>query len=64
MDVRIGPQRRMNTDKLMLSNCDAGEDSRVPWTVRKSNQLILKKINLVYSLEGVMLKLQYFGHLK
>ena len=47
----------------MLSNCGAGEDSRVPWTVRRSNQSILKKINLVYSLEGVMLKLQYFGHL-
>ena len=37
MDVRIGPQRRLNTDKLMLSNCGAGEDSRVPWTARRSN---------------------------
>ena len=38
---------------------------RVPWTARRSNQLILKEINLEYSLEGVMLKLkfQYFGHL-
>ena len=35
---------------------------RVPWTVR-SNQSILKEINSVYSLEGLMLKLQYFGHL-
>ena len=37
---------------------------RVPWTVRRSNQLILKDINPEYSLEGLMLKLQYFGHLK
>ena len=36
---------------------------RVPWTVRRSNQLILKDINPEYSLEGLMLKLQYFGHL-
>ena len=36
---------------------------RVPRTARKSNQQILKEINLEYSLEGLMLKLQYFGHL-
>ena len=38
---------------------------RVPWTARRSNQSILKKINLEYSLEGLMLKLelQYFGYL-
>ena len=36
---------------------------RVPWTPRKPNQSILKEINLEYSLEGLMLKLQYFGHL-
>ena len=36
---------------------------RVPWTARKSNQLILNEINPEYSLEGLMLKLQYFGHL-
>ena len=37
---------------------------RVPWTVRRSNQSILKEINPEYSLEGLMLKmkLQYFGH--
>ena len=35
------------------------------WTARRSNQSILKEINLEYSLEGLMLqlKLQYFGHL-
>ena len=36
---------------------------RVSWTARRSNQSILKKINPEYSLEGQMLKLQYFGHL-
>ena len=36
---------------------------RVPWTAGRSNQSILKKINPEYSLEGLMLKLQYFGHL-
>ena len=36
---------------------------RVPWTARRSNQSILKGINPEYSLEGQMLKLQYFGHL-
>ena len=36
---------------------------KVPGTARRSNQSILKKINPEYSLEGLMLKLQYFGHL-
>ena len=36
---------------------------RVPWTARRSNQTILKEINPGYSLEGLMLKLQYFGPL-
>ena len=38
---------------------------RVPWTARRSNQLILKEINTDYSLEGLILtlKLQYPGHL-
>ena len=36
---------------------------RVSWTTRKSNQSILKEINPEYLLEGMMLKLQYFGHL-
>ena len=35
---------------------------KVPWTARKSNQSILREINPTYSLEGLMLKLQYFGH--
>ena len=36
---------------------------RVPWPARRSNQSILKEISLDYSLEGLMLKLQYSGHL-
>ena len=36
---------------------------RVPWTARRSNQSILKKINPEHSLEGLMLKLQHLGHL-
>ena len=37
--------------------------SRVPWIAGRSNQSILKKISPEYSLEELMLKLQYFGHL-
>ena len=49
----------------MLSNFGYGEDLRVPWNARRSNQSILKEINSEYSWEGLMLKLklQYFGHL-
>ena len=36
---------------------------RVPWTARGFNQSILKELSLEYSLEGLILKLQYFGHL-
>ena len=36
---------------------------RVRWTVRRSNQSILKEINPEYSLEGLILQFQYFGHL-
>ena len=36
---------------------------RVPWTAGRSNQSILKEISPEYSLEGLTLKLQYFGHL-
>ena len=50
----------------MLLDCGDREDLRVPpWTVRRSNQSILKKISPEYSLDGLMLKLklQYFGYL-
>ena len=48
-----------------LKNCGVGEESWVPWTVRRSNQLILKEISPEYSLQGLMLKLklQFFGPL-
>ena len=35
---------------------------RLPWTARRSNQSILRELSPEYSLEGLMLKLQYFGH--
>ena len=49
----------------MLLNCSVGEDLRVPWTSRRSNQFILKETSPECSLEGLMLKLklQYSGHL-
>ena len=43
---------------MILLNCDVEEDSRVPWTARRSNQSILKEINPKYSLEGLILKLK------
>ena len=56
---------RLGAKELVLSNCGDGEDSRVPWKTRRSNQSILKEINPEYSLKGLILKLklQYFGHL-
>ena len=58
MDVRFGLQRKLSTKELMLLNYRVGEDSRVPWTTRKSNQSVLKEISPEYSLEGLMLKLK------
>ena len=65
MDVRIGPWRKLSNKELMFLNCDIGEDLRVSWTARRSNQSILKEVGPEYSLERLMLKLklQYFGHL-
>ena len=63
-------ERKLSAKELMLLNCGVGEDSWeyspwTPWTKRRSNQSILKKINPGISLEGMMLKLklQSFGHL-
>ena len=36
MDVRAGPQRNLSAEELMLSNCDAEEDLRVPWMARSN----------------------------
>ena len=49
----------------MLLSSGVGEDFRVPWTARRSNQFILNEISPEYSLGGLILKLklQYFGHL-
>ena len=50
---------------MILLSCGVGEDCRVPWTARRSNQSILKDTSPECSLEGLMfnLKLQKFGHL-
>ena len=54
----------LSTEELVLSNVQSWRRLlRVPWTARRSNQSMLKKISPEYSLEGLMLKLQYFGHL-
>ena len=57
--------KKAEPEELMLLNCGIGEDSRVCWAARRSNQSILKEISPGYSLERLMLKLklQYFGHL-
>ena len=47
----------------MLLNCGVEEDSRVPGTAWRSKQSIIKEISTEYSLEGLKLKLQHFGHL-
>ena len=56
--------KKAECKEWMLLSC-AGEDLRVPWTARRSNQSILKKISPEYLLERLMLKvkLQYFHHL-
>ena len=58
MDVRVGLWRKLSAEELMLLNCGVGEDSRVPWTTRRSNQSILKEISPGISLEGMILKLK------
>ena len=65
MDVRVRLWRRLSTEELILLNCGVGEDLRVPWTARRSNQSIVKEMSPGISLEGMMLKLKlpYFGHL-
>ena len=65
MDVRVGLYRGLSAEESMVLNCGVGEDLRVPWTVRRSNQSILKEISPKYLLKGLMLKLklQSFSHL-
>ena len=61
----FGYQNPLSQVLISLLNCGVGEDLRVPWAARRSNQSILKEISPEYSLEGLMLKLklQYFDHL-
>ena len=56
-------KRRLSIEELMFYNSGAREDLRVPWTATRSSQSILKEINAEYSLKGLKLRLQYFGHL-
>ena len=58
-NVKKAERRRTDTSELWCWR----RLLRVPWTARRSNQSILKEINPEYSLQGLMLKLQYFGHL-
>ena len=55
--------KKAECQELMLLNCGVGGDLRVSWTARRSNQSILKEIGPEYSLEGLILKIQCFGHL-
>ena len=72
MDVRVGLQRKLSAEELMLLNCGVGEDSWEssgpqgdPTSPKSPDPIILKEISPGCSLEGLMLKLilQYFGHL-
>ena len=60
MDVRFGLQRKLSAEELMLLNCDVGENFESSLNCRMSNQSVLKEISPDYSLEVLMLKLQYF----
>ena len=65
MYVRVGLQRKLSTEELMLFELWCWRRLlRVPWTTRRSNQSILKEISPGCSLEELILKLklQYYGH--
>ena len=68
MDVRVYGCESWTIKKAEHQRIDAFElwlkkTLRVPWTARGSRHSILKEINSEYSLERLMMKLQYFGHL-
>ena len=70
MDVRVGLQRKLSAEELMLLNCCVAEDPSESFGLQGDPTLhpkmsILKEISPEYSLEGLMLKLklQYFGYL-
>ena len=64
MDVRVGPQRKLSGEELMLLTVVLQKTLESPLNCKEIKS-ILKEINPEYSLEGLMLKLkfQYFGHL-
>ena len=67
MDVRVGTIKKAEHKRIDVFELWCWRRLlRVPWTAKRSNQLILKEITPEYSLEGLMLKLklQYFGHLR
>ena len=57
--------KKAEDQRIDAFELSVGEDLRIPWTVRRSNQSILKEISPEYSLEGLMLKLKFqnFGHM-
>ena len=61
--MRVESYRRVNTEELKLLNCGAGEDSWESLGQQDQTKHSWKKINPDYSLEGLKLKLQHFGHL-
>ena len=63
MDVRVGAQRRPNTKELMLLKVMLEKTLESPLDCKEIQPVNPKEINPECSLEGLMLKLQYFGHL-
>ena len=63
MDVRVGAQRRPNTKELMLLKVMLEKTLESPLDSKEIQPVNPKEINPECSLEGLMLKLQYFGHL-
>ena len=55
--------KKAESPRIDASNWCCKRPLRVPWTARRSNESVLKEINSEYTLEGLMLKLQYFEHL-
>ena len=63
MDVKVAPQRMLSYRRIDTFELCWRKLLSVLWTTQISNQSTLKEINSEYSLEGLMLKLQYFGYL-
>ena len=63
MDVRYGPKRKKHQKIDAFEQWCWRRLLGVPWTARRYSQSILKEMNPAYSLGGMKLKLQYFGHL-